>query len=33
MELIEAIWNFLTNPFILLMLGIGCVRIAIKKYR
>lgn len=28
-ELIEVLWNFLTNPLILLMLGIGWIRVLI----
>lgn len=30
-ELLTAIWEFVTNPLILLMLGIGCVRKLVSK--
>lgn len=30
MDLIIAIWKFLTNPFIMLMLLIGCVRLGVE---
>lgn len=31
MELLQAIWEFFTNPFILTMLGIGAALSAIKR--